>query len=177
MLKPAQLYREELNKKYIETWYDPKYQYYFCGTDRYELQIPDNTENGKFNFVCVDKDNNVTGYFSYWVDWQSLSVSNFGLMSFADNNVEFIREVINHIVDLFAFHNINRIDFWCFKDNPANEGYAKLVKRFGGKQVGELHQVSCLLDGQLHDTVSYEIMQNTELAVHMLKRRLKKLLD
>lgn len=28
MLRTAQLYKEELNKKYIATWYNPKYMYY-----------------------------------------------------------------------------------------------------------------------------------------------------
>jgi hypothetical protein len=34
MLYPAQLYKEELQKKMISKWYDPKYMYYF-GEERY----------------------------------------------------------------------------------------------------------------------------------------------
>ena len=28
MIKPAQLYKEEIKKKYIETWYNEEYMYY-----------------------------------------------------------------------------------------------------------------------------------------------------
>ena len=44
MLKPAQLYKDELNKKYIETWYNPKYLYYHTDEHK-ELNIPDNDYN------------------------------------------------------------------------------------------------------------------------------------
>lgn len=28
MIKPAQLYKEKIKKKYIETWYNEEYMYY-----------------------------------------------------------------------------------------------------------------------------------------------------
>jgi len=41
MFKSAQLYKEELNQKYIETWYQPKYMYY-SGAGNREISIADN---------------------------------------------------------------------------------------------------------------------------------------
>lgn len=57
---------------------------------------------------------------------------------------------------------INRIEFWAFVDNPAFDGYEKLVKKFGGKQVDTLHQLELLSDGKLHDVGIFEILNTKE---------------
>lgn len=45
MLKPAQLYKEELEKLFLRTWYDPKYMFYSGWTGNEQLTIPDNNYN------------------------------------------------------------------------------------------------------------------------------------
>lgn len=67
MLKPAQLYEEELKQKLIECWYKPEYKYYFGG-GAYAISLPDNNET-RHDFVHLDKDDNIDGYFSYQIDW------------------------------------------------------------------------------------------------------------
>ena len=42
MLKPAQLYKDELQKKSIETWYDTKYMFWNGGTGDSQINIHDN---------------------------------------------------------------------------------------------------------------------------------------
>ena len=164
MLKPAQLYKEQLNKKYIETWYDKKYMYYQSSPVCYEIQIPDNNECG-YNFVYVDENDDITGYFSYKINWISKNICNFGLISFKDNNVAFIRDVIKHIRHMLDDVGIQRIEFWAYKENPANRAYQKLVKKFGGAKVATLHNVNMLSDGRLHDMVIYEILRENYLEV------------
>ena len=159
MLEPAQLYKEELNREYIKTWYDDKHKYY-ADIGAYSLNIPDNNAE-KHCFACIDKNGNVTGYFSYNVNWQVKSLCNFGLISFKDNNTTLIRDVIKHIRHMLDDIGIQRVEFWAFKDNPANRGYSKLIKKFGGSKVAELHKVNMLRDGKLHDMYIYEwIMQD-----------------
>lgn len=167
MLKPAQLYKEELNKLYINTWYDSKYQYYHSSPSTNELLIPDNN-NIHRTFACVDKDDNIIGYFSYRIDWQSRSVYNFGLITFTNGSTLFIRNVLEHVKDLFINHNINRLEWWAYADNPAIKGYDKLVKRYGGARVGHLHNTGMLADGKLHDTYIYEILREN---VNFLDKR------
>lgn len=157
MLRPAQLYREELNKKYVNTWYDPKYMYYFeHGCE--ELKIPDNNYE-KRNFVCVDSNDTVTGYFSYSIDWRARSIYSIGAMSFIDNNAIFMRDVLNHFKDMFTNHNVQKLEFWAYTDNPVNKTYARLIKKFEGREVGILRKSNMTMDGQLHDTVIYEILK------------------
>lgn len=156
MLRTAQLYKEELNKKYIATWYNPKYMYYNDIGCR-EIQIGDNNFE-RHDFVCVNDNDEVTGYFSYHINWTTKNIDNFGIISFIDNNIIFIKDVINHVIHLLNDIKINRIEFWAFVDNPAFDGYEKLVKKFGGNQVGTLHQLELLSDGKLHDVGIFEIL-------------------
>lgn len=157
MLVAAQLYREELQQKLRATWYDLKYQYFWQGGCN-DIDVP--TDNfWKKQFVFLDKEGKVTGYFSYNYCAETRSLNNFGLISFVDHNPRFIQEVVKHLENAFSQGYINRIEFFAYEDGPANQGYQKLVKRFGGKQVGKLTKNTRLLDGKLHDTVFYEIFR------------------
>lgn len=160
MLKAAQLYKQKLNKEYIKTWYKPKYMYYNEVGCR-EIQIGDNNLE-RHDFVCVNDKAEVTGYFTYHINWTTKSIDRIGLISFIDNNVTFIKDVIKHLIYLLNVVKINRIEFWAYIDNPAFNGYEKLVKRFGGKQVGTLHQLGLLSDGKLHDMGIFEILNIKE---------------
>jgi hypothetical protein len=158
MLKPAQLYKEELNRKYIETWYDDKYKFYRSDPYAGNISIPNNNSQ-KHSFVCIDDKGSVIGYFSYSVNWEVKSICNFGLISFIDNNnCILIKDIIRQLSHMIKDVGFKRIEFWAFKDNPANKGYSKIVKRYGGSQVAELHNVAMLSDGKLHDMVIYEIL-------------------
>lgn len=54
---------------------------------------------------------------------------------------------------------MNRIEWWCYADNPAIRGYRNFIKRHGGRECGYWRQIARLQDGQLHDSVSFEILE------------------
>lgn len=159
MLYPAQLYKEELKRKLIGCWYDPRYKYYFSGS-AYELTIPDNNEN-RHDLVHLDENGDIDGYFSYQIDWQSKSLYNFGLIGFKNYNANLVRDClvdINKMVD----NGIRRCEFWAWANNGrANRLYRRLVEEYGGQCVGHLHG-SGFFDGQYQDTNIYEIIFDKE---------------
>lgn len=166
MLKPAQLYKDELNKKMVEGWYDIENIYYHGSPGSYELDFGDNNKNCH-SFVSVKRRklgletiDTIIGFISYEVDWEAMSADNFGFISFDKGNVLLVSDVVTCIRDLFLKYSMNRVAWYCYADNPALEGYRKLVKRFGGKEVGYLRQVTKLLDGKLHDSVIFEILKS-----------------
>ena len=155
MLLPAQLYREELKRKFIEHWYDPKYKYYFSGSS-YELSLPDNNES-RHDFVHINKQGEIDGYFSYQIDWVARSIYNFGLIGFAEDNTMFLRDCIANVKEMVR-QGIRRAEFWAWADNPVTKFYDRLIKRYAnGNIVGRLHQ-SGFFDGEYHNTTIYEIL-------------------
>ncbi|MDO4562204.1 MAG: GNAT family protein [Clostridia bacterium] len=157
MLKPAQLYQDELNKKYINTWYDDRYMYYRSyGTGIIELP-KDNYDN--HHFVSVDDNDDIIGYMSYHINWNIKTANAFGIISFDIGNVMFLRDIKRATDDIFYKYNLNRIEWFCVADNPAIKGYRKFIKRHGGRECGYLRETALLSDGKLHDDVFFEILK------------------
>lgn len=157
MLKPAQLYKDKLQEKNIETWYDQRYIYYHSGTGAYDISLPDNNCD-RHNFVSVDKEDNVIGYISYKIDWCAMSADNFGIISYDIGNVEFLRDCYTAVVDLFEKYHMNRVGWFAYADNPAVKSYRDFINKHGGRECAYLRQVAKLTDGKLHDAVEFEIL-------------------
>lgn len=157
MLRPAQLYKNELYKEYIKTWYKPENIFYTGWTGDSIPEIPDNNYD-KHCFVSVNKDEKIIGYISYSVDWVSMSAHNFGIISFDKGNIGFARDVFKVICDLFDKYHMNRISWYAYVDNPAMRGYRNFIRKHGGRECGYCRQVARLQDGKLHDSVQFEVL-------------------
>ena len=158
MLLPAQLFAEELKLKNAATWYDTAHYMYWngdCGSS--DITLSDNTYDNH-QFVSVDKDNKVIGYISYAVDWTSLNADQFGAISFDIGNVIVAKDLAQAIDDIFHKYHLNRVQWFCYADNPAIRGYRSFIKKCGGRECAHYRQVTRLLDGKLHDAVSFEIL-------------------
>ena len=173
MLRPAQLYKEQLEMEHINTWYKPEYIYYSGGTGDNIIELPEDCFNSHC-FVSVDNDDNIIGYISYNVDYNAMSVNNLGIINFKKNDrrnsVIFIHDVCKTIYDLFNVYHMNRLEWWCIADNPAINGYRSFIKRYGGREVGYYRQIAKLRDGRLHDSVTFEIMA-AEFKNDLFKKR------
>jgi hypothetical protein len=157
MLYPAQLYKEELKKKLISKWYDPKYQWYFGG-ERYANDVPDNTE-WRQDFVHLNSNCDIDGYFSYHHDRAAKSLNQFGLISFSDNGTDLVMDAIHRVKYMFREEGIERCEFWAFDDNPVNKLYEKIVERYRGRCVGYLTRCA-FFSGKYHDMRIYEVFSD-----------------
>ena len=112
MLKPAQLYKSELQKKNIESWYKPENIFWHGGTAEYSIELPDN--NGEVHcFVSIDKKDSILGYISYDIDWQARSAYQWGIISFCKGSIEFARDLYQAIRDCFEVYHLNKIGLLC----------------------------------------------------------------
>lgn len=157
MLEPAQLYAEQLRTELLKAWYQPENMYWNGGPWDSLPDLPEDNYS-QHCFVSVDKRGRVIGYICYSVDWMSMSVSEFGIISFHKGNLEFGRDLFEALDNLFTVYGMNRISWWCHADNPAIRGYRSFIRRHGGKECGYLRQYSRLQDGKLHDSVLFEIL-------------------
>lgn len=157
MLKPALLYKDELKRKYVEQWYKPETRYY-TGMCNGEIELVDHNEH-KRQYVSIDKNGNVIGYIVHNIDWCTRSAQQWGMISFDKGNLEFVRDLYRTVSSLFLTENFNRVEWWCFTDNPAVRGYERFIRRFGGRIAGMLHNAVAFSDGSLHDEYIFEILK------------------
>ena len=156
MLAVAKNYEQELTKMIRNTWYDLNYQYFWSGACC-DLDFP-SEDYYKRSFAYIE-DDEIKGYFAYSMDRSSKSIHHFGLMSFGGHSIKFMNEVIAHIEWLLNEKIVDRVEFFAYEDNPVMRSYKRMVKRFGGKQVGKLTNVSRLYDGKLHSSIIFEILR------------------
>ena len=164
MLIPAQLRQDELRNLFTGRWYDKKFMYYYDGTGRQLYQCDDNCFYSR-QFVSVDKDDNIVGYIGYNYNNDARSAAQFGLCSFDSYNQTFFNDVIIAIYEIFYKFGLNRIEFCAFSGNPAVKGYRAFLKRYGGREVCRLRNTCRLMDGQLHDTIIFEVLVEDLLVV------------
>lgn len=157
MLKPAQLYKEQLQEENIKSWYKP--ENIFWNGASYDSMINFKEDNYDCHqFVSVDKDDNVIGYICYSVNWTVMSARDFGIISFKKGSIEFAKDVYMAICNLFEVYHMNRIEWLSYVDNPAIRGYRNFIKKHGGRECGYYRQIARLQDGRLHDGVEFEIL-------------------
>ena len=167
MIKPAQLYTEELKRLYCETWYDPKYIYYHSDIGTQELQFSDN--NYERHSFAILENNEVVGYISYRLNWAAKVTYNFGIISFKQSLV-FGKDLMKIIDDIFMKYKMNKMEFFAFSDNPVIKHYYNFINRFGGREVGILKESVLLMDGKLHDSVMFELFAKDYLFYKKFKK-------
>lgn len=151
----AQLYREEIKYELTKRWYDEKYKYYFGGCAE-EFNIP-NDNYWRRDFAHLDIEGNLDGYFSYKYDPAAKSLSNFGLIGFAENNTKLVFDALSHIKALFKTGEVRRVCWWAFEDNPANKLYERIIRKYNGKINGK--ETDCaFVEGRYWSSISYEII-------------------
>ena len=162
MLDNARKYKEEINKKLIDTWYDDKYKYYHVGNWHREYNPPED-ERERMCFVSLDKDKNVLGLILYSLDRNISSVYDFGAINFSDNKFVFGKDLYQVIDDIFCKFNMQRIEWNVVCGKPIEKSYDKMVAKYGGRIIGTRKRVTKLLDNQIYDDKIYEILREDYL--------------
>lgn len=170
MLKNVKLYETELNEKVIETWYDLKYQFYYAGNSYYFSGVK--LDDNNWGFVSVDKDDEILGMITFQVSPDTCAVRNFGMMSFTDRlNMEFVRDIITVVNDIFCKYHFNRMVWYCVDGNQAIKSYRRLCERHGGTVVAHEHECVRTLDGKLRDAYAFEILARNFIPIPIRERR------
>ncbi len=161
MLRPAQLYEDEIAQEFYKTWYDEKYKYYVEGAFCYMEPVDEDTsESHQYASVVLD---NVIGYISYRVDRTADIAYDMNIINFADNLAAFGRDLAHAVDDIFCKFNFNKLEFGVIVGNPAEKMYDKFIKMTGGRVVGTLSQHVKLIDGKIYDLKMYELSRKNYL--------------
>ena len=159
MLKPAILYKEELEKKFGNEIYTEKYFYYIGYAYGFELPHIE-THDCYYQWAITEKIDNFTdrvvGYLAYRIDAQTDNVDRFGLYSFVEGNQTVIKDTYNMLEKLVRDHH--RVEWRVIDGNHAKRGYDAFCKKHKGNIVC-LHDVTKDLKGNYHNEYIYEIIK------------------
>jgi len=167
MLKPAQLYKNELDQLLTEIWYEEKYKFWNNGV-WYETQLIEDTTWSRHQFVSVNRAGEVIGYISYNIDRACNKVDGLSIINFSDDIVTFGHDLRTVIDDIFIKFNFRKICFSVVCGNPIEDTYDRLIHKYGGRIIGVSIDDVKLIDGKLYNTKTYEIF-NDEYLVRKFK--------
>ena len=158
MLKPAILYKDELEDKFSEEIYTERYFYYAGYGYGFELPIIEVRDN-IYQWAIIKKDEchseELVGYLAYRVNPTTDSVFNFGLFSFAEGDQTVIRDTYNKLEELVRQHH--RVEWRVVEGNHAKRGYDAFCAKHNGNCIC-LHDVTKDFCGKLRNEYIYEII-------------------
>lgn len=155
MLKPAILYKQEIESLFAERIYTTDFYYYNGYPFWFEFPEIKPKEN-RFDWASII-DGKVVGYLSYRIDPYTDNVYDIGLISFDKGNIKFVKEVYNQITKLVTIHH--RVEWKAIEGNPAIRGYSKFCRKHNGR-ILRLHDVTKDMNGEYKDTYIFEVLNN-----------------
>lgn len=156
MLKPAILYKEEIQANFAEQFYSCEMMYYngYLGSG-----IPniDNDNDGDCYQYAIIDNGKLIGYFTYRIDWYSSCAHCFGLFSFNRNNRIIGVDVYRELKKIINDYHIHRMEWRMVGGNPVEKHYDRFCERYHGKKFVLTDAVKDRR-GNYHDDVIYEII-------------------
>ena len=156
MLKPALLYKEEIQREFSNYIYDED-MFLYTGSLGFYTPNFENNDGGTLYQYAIVNNEKVIGYFTYHVDWYTSCANNFGLFSFDRGDKTVGIDVYREIRKLIRNYKIHRIEWRMISGNPVEKNYDKFCKRYNGSK----HILKDALrdkQGNYHDDVIYEII-------------------
>ena len=158
MLKPALLYKEQLQEELTKHNYTEDMIYYTGYLGHSLINIAENNDGDLYQYAIVENDK-LIGYFTYHVNWYDSCASRFGLFAFDRNNRIIGVDVYKELKKLINDYHIHRIEWYMISGNPVERHYDNFCKKYNGKK---LVLTDALKDrcGKYHNSVIYEIILN-----------------
>lgn len=157
MLKPAILYKEQLEKLFAEKLYS-KEMFFYSGYGG-EYFIPEiKAENGKQQYAIIDSNDDVIGFLSYGINIHTGDIYHFGLFGFK-NSPRLGKELNDKLEELLEKYK--RIEWICVDNNPVLKHYIKFCEDHNGQMI---HLHNCLVDeeGITRGRYLFEVMSTKD---------------
>ena len=158
MLRPAILYKDDIECKFKEQLYTQDF-FYYIGYDG-SAYIPEiKCEDFSFQYAIIDSSKpdgqQLIGYFSYSLNTLSDTINNFGLYSFDRGNPIVGRDILKKMKELVQSHH--RVEWHMIAGNSVKRHYDKFCHHYGGNIV-KLHEAVRAPSGEYVDEYIYEII-------------------
>lgn len=159
MLDNAFKYEDKIRARFLDVWYDPKYQFYFCGAYHEPFSLPQNGDWHCRQFVSLSKEGEVNGLIGYAIDHDCNLAHNFGAINFSTDRVGFGLDLARCIDDIFVKFCMNKLEFNVICGNPIEASYDKIIGKIGGHILCTRRDRAKDMAGNFHDDKIYEVMR------------------
>ena len=161
MLDSAIKHEDVLRYKFLDIWYDMRYKYYNDGSsESYEAKT---SNRNIYEFVSITDDGVIVGYISFHINRNVGYVSGINAVNFFLDEPYFQKifalDLKRAMKDMFEVYKFNKIEFAMVVGNPVEKKYDRLVEKMGGIVVGIYKEATKLIDGEICDVKTYEIMR------------------
>lgn len=156
MLKPAFLFRDELNQEYQKYLYSDRFKYLVEDVWDYEIPV-DQSDAERLQFVSLSPTNQILAYFSAEINRRLYKVDSLEVIIFTQNLTS-SRDFRQFITDLTGKFGFRKVSFEAFVGSPGESVYDRHLSTFGARVVGIKKQEVRLSDGKLYDLKLYEII-------------------
>lgn len=156
MLKPAIMYKDQLESLQYQLYFEDKYKYWNCSVYYEPLNIDPSTWS-IHQFVSV-LDGEVLGFISYQISRSEDAIYNLNIVNFSDHKATFGRDVVQALKDIFEKYGFRKINFEVVIGNPIERSYDKMIKKYGGRIIGIKKEDVRLVDGKYYDRKMYEVL-------------------
>lgn len=157
MLKPAILYKEEIEKNFAKYFYTMDMFYETGCMETWIPTIQHSSDGDMFQWAIVDSNEKLIGFLSYNIDFYSGNMSRFGLISFDRGNPVIGKSVFDEIERCIKEYHLHRVEWRMIGGNPAERGYDSFLHRHKGKKHILTDAIKDMY-GKYHDDVIYEII-------------------
>lgn len=158
----AQKYKEQLQRKMLDVWYNDKYKYWNADTFFSEFKVSEDSWN-MHQFVCVggmEGPDELVGYIGYSINRRTNNCHSLSAINFSDyksDKTTFGLTLGRVVCDIFEKFHFNKLNFSVIVGNPIEESYDKMIEKYGGRIVGYFRDEVKLHDGTYCDEKLYEI--------------------
>lgn len=159
MLKPAIMYKEEIEQQFGTILYTSA-MFYFNGYYPCNATPKIGTNNNCFQYAIVSKEDfykKIIGYFSYKIDPYSSTAYGFDLVSFNPGDVIVGKDVFTKMEELVKQYH--RIEWRMIGGNPVKKSYDRFCKKHNGRCL-ELIDAVKDMQGNYVNCYIYEIITN-----------------
>lgn len=161
MLDLAIRWPEELQARYQQTLFDPKYKFYHrFSTISYHLDISANSDT--VQMVSLEA-GEVVGFMAADLNRETNTAFNLNIIKFEPDSREFSADIFGFFIMLFTQLGVERVVWDVIIGNPAEKFYDYIAANYGGRIVGTFHNEARLTDGKLYDVKYYEMYREEAL--------------
>lgn len=155
MLKPAVLYKDEIEREFAQWLYTDEL-FYYIGYAHANVPPTIEPSDNVYQYAIVNG-NNLIGYFSYMIQPETDCVYNFGWYSFDPGNTTVVTDVLRKMEELIK--DYRRIEWKMVGGNKVEKYYKQFCKKHNGNYV-VLHDVGKDVHGQYRDELIFEIVKH-----------------